>query len=633
MKLAIIRRATLLLGALILAACSGGAGTSSNPGPGATATCDPADASTHNECGTVLIGLTDADGDFLNYTVGVTGLTLETADGRVVDVMPRRTDVNFTDYVEITELLAAVVVPPATYVSGKISLDYTDAEVLVEAGGMAKEAVVTDLNDVEIAQTTLEIVLSNRDQLLVTKRRAHFLQLDFDLAASHEVDIVPTPARAASDAFIVAEVHPVDEKDIRVRGPLVEVSLDAMTYTIAVRPFNDRVTDFGRFTVNVTNDTEFEVNGEVLVGADGLAALQAAGRGTPTIALGTLTTADRTFTADLVLAGTSVPGHGGDAVVGNIIKRDGNFLTIRGATIIPRDTATDRPVHFHDDVVVEVGPDTKVFRDGHRRQTVLTIDDLSIGQRVTVRGVQPTPTTDAAAPQILFDATQGAVRMHVTHLSGVVNSVMPGQTDITLHAIDRRRASVFDFTGTGPSRDLDADPMNYEIHTGTIALTNMVAGRPIVARGFPTAFGMAPPDFTGRSFIDYSDVRSALGVGWGSEGTVAPFAVTDITGLVLDNTNPDIDQRHYIKQGPVLIDLTSLDSNTTIVPRETGRMLFSIKTRDSLRLYSDWGDFYADLVASLDGANKARAMYAHGLYDVDTNTFTAAKLGILLLEP
>ncbi len=633
MTIAITRRAALLLGTLILAACSGGASTSSNPDPGATAACDPADASTHNECGTVYIGLTDADGDFLNYTVSVTSLTLETANGRVVDVMPRSTSINFTDYVEVTELVAAVVVPPAVYVKGSINLDYTDAEVVVEADGVAKDAVVTDLDDVEITQTSLEIVLSNRDQLLVTKRRAHFLQLDFDLAASHTVDIAPTPARAASDAFIVAEVHPVDEKDIRVRGPLVEVSLDAMTYTVAVRPFHDRVADFGQFDVHVTNETEFEVNGEVLVGADGLAALQAAGRGTPTIAKGTLTTADRTFTADLVLAGTSVPGHDGDAVVGNIIKRDGNFLTIRGATIIPRDTATDRRVHFHDDVVVEVGPDTKVFRDGHRRRTELTIDDLSIGQRVTIRGEQPQATTDASAPQILFDATQGVVRMHVTHVSGVVNTVMPGQTDITLHAIDRRRADIFDFTGTGPSEDLDADPMNYEIHTGGIALTNMAAGKPIVAWGFPSAFGMAPPDFSGRSFIDYSDVRSALGVGWGSEGTAAPFVVTDITGLVLDNMNPDIDQRHYVKQGPVLIDLTSLDSNTTIVPRETGRMLFSIKTRDSLRLYSDWGDFYADLVDSLDGVTKARAMYAHGLYDVDTNTFTAAKLGILLLEP
>ena len=631
MNFAITRRATLFLSTLILAACSGG--NSSTPDPDAIAACDPADPATHNECGTVLIGLTDADGDFLNYTVSVTSLTLETANGRVVDVMPASTRVNFTDYVDVTELVAAVVVPPATYVKGSINLDYTDAEVVVEAGGAAKDAVVTDLDDVELTQTRLEIVLSNRDQLLVTRRRAHFLQLDFDLAASHTVDIVPTPARATSEPFIVAEVHPVDEKDIRARGPLVEVDGDAMTYTIAVRPFHDRSNDFGSFDVQVTNDTEFEVDGTVFVGADGLVALEAAGRGTPTVAIGTLTTADRNFTADLVLAGSSVPGHEGDAVVGNIIERTGNFLTIRGATVIPRDTASDQRVHFHDDVVVEVGPDTKVFRDGHRRRTELTIGDLSIGQRVTIRGEQSEATTDASAPQILFDATQGAVRMHVTHLSGVVNTILPGQADITLHAIDRRRVDVFDFTGTGPSPEFDADPMNYEIQTGGLALTNMSAGKPIVAWGYPTAWGMAPPDFTGRSFIDYSDVRSALGVGWGAEGTIAPFVVTDIAGLVLDNLNTDIDQRHYIKQGPVLIDLTSLDSNTTIVPRDSGRTLFSIKTRDSLRLYSNWSDFISDLQDSLDGATRARSMYAYGQFDADSNTFNAAKLGVLLLEP
>ena len=631
MNIANTGRAALLLAALILTACGGGSGSSSNPNPVQTASCDPNNPATFDECGTVLIGFTDADGDFLNYTVDVLSLTLETANGRTIEVMPRKTRVNFSDYVDLTELVSAAIVPPATYVSGTISLDYDDAEIYVEESGTSKKAVVT-LNGAVLGQAELKIMLSNRDQLNVTRRRSHLLQLDFDLAASHVVDTGPTPATAAAEQFIVAEVHPVDEKDIRVRGPLVEVNETEMSYTISVRPFHDRDGDFGRFIVNVTDETEFEVNGDMHVGSEGLRALNAAGAGTPTVAKGTLSVAERSFTADLILAGSSVPGHDMDAVVGNIIKRDGNFLTIRGATIIPRDAATDRRVHFHDDVVVQVGPDTKVFKDGHRASD-LSIDALSIGQRVTIRGNQPTPTTDALAPQILFDATQGAVRMHVTHLSGIVNMTVPGQTDITLHSIDRRRADVFDFSGTGPSADLDADPANYEIRTGNLTLSNFAAGKPIVAYGFPTAFGMAPPDFTGRSFIDYADVRSALGVGWGSEGTVSPFLSAGIDGLVLDNQNGDIDQRHYVKQGPVLIDLTSLDSNTTIVPRASDRMLFSIKSQDSLRLYSDWADFVDELNMSLNGATTARAMHAYGKYDVDSNTFTAYKLGIYLLEP
>jgi hypothetical protein len=613
--------------ALLLAACGGGSSTVDNPPPQGQS-CDPANAVTHSECGTVFISLTDANGDFLNYTVDVVQLTLETADGRIVDTLPRRTRINFTDYVNVSELLTAATVPPATYVSGTITLDYSDAEVFVEAGDLAKAAIVTDLDGNALAQTSLKIVLSNRDQLIVTRGRTSFLQLDFDLGASHVVDIVPTPATAASEQFIIAEVTPVDKKDIRVRGPLVEVNEDASNYVIAIRPFFDRVGDFGRMTVNTTSETEFEVNGSMFVGSDGLRALNAAGRRTPTVAAGTFNVAAREFTASIVLAGSSVPGHNRDAIVGNVIKRDGNFLTIRGATVISR----DRRPHFHDNVVVEVGPNTKVFKDGDRRSD-LSIDAISIGQRVTIRGTQPSPTTDALAPQILFDATNGAVRMHLTQLSGIVNTVIPGQTDITLYAIDRRRVQIFDFRGTGVTADDDADPDNYEIATGNLTLANFAQGKPISARGFPTPFGMAPPDFTGRTLIDYTNVRSVLGVGWGAAGTMAPYLSVGSDGLLLDNQNMDIDVRHHIKQDPVLIDLTALNSDTLIAPRETGRMLFYIRSQDSLRLYSDFDDFATDLANSLDGATTARSMHARGLYDADTNVFSAYKIGVYLLEP
>ncbi|MGI9237215.1 MAG: hypothetical protein ACR2QZ_07450 [Woeseiaceae bacterium] len=620
---------TMLLAAVILAACGGGAGTSINPDSGSAAACDPNDASTFAECGTVMVALTDANGDFLNYTVDVLSLTLETANGRIVDTLPRSTRINFSEYVDLTELVTVATIPPGTYVAGTISLDYSGAEIYVEAEGESKDTVVKDDHGNVIGQTELKIELSNRDRLIVTKGRPAFLQLDFDLAASHTVDIEPTPAEAVAEQFILAEVAPVDEKDIRVRGPLFAVNIDEMSYTVAIRPFHDRDGDFGRVKVFVSDDTEFEVNEVMFEGAEGLRALSEAGQGTPTVAKGTFNVAERKFTADIVLAGSSVPGIDRDAVIGNVIKRDGNFLTIRGATIVP----SDRRVHFHDDVVVEVGPDTKVFKDGDRVSD-LSIDAISIGQRVTIRGNQPTPTTDALAPQILFDATQGAVRMHVTHLSGIVNSVLPGESDITLHSIDRRRVQIFDFAGTGKSEMEDADPDNYSIATGNLTLADFAAGKPVVARGFPNAFGMAPPDFMGRTVIDYTDVRSALGVGWGVAGTAMPFSSIESEYLILKNQNEDIDQRHYIKQGPVLIDLTSLDSDTTIVPRETGRLAFYIKSSDSLRMYSDFADFADDLNNSLiiDG-DRARSMHARGKYDAAENVFTAYKIGVHLLEP
>ncbi len=607
--------------AWLLSACGGGGGSTEiveTP----VAACNPADPATADQCGTLFVGLTDADGDFLSYSVDVLSLQLEKADGTTVETLPNSTRIDFAQYVDLTEFVTAATVPPGTYVAGTITLDYTDAEILVEADGLAKAAVVIGEDEQPLTETTLRISLADRNQLLITRGRPALLTVDFDLAASHEVDITPMPATAKSEPFILAEIDPVDAKEIRLRGLFVEASEDAMTYTVALRPFHHRNGDFGRATVHITEDTEFEVNEEVWKGVEGLRALNAAGRGTLTAAQGTLNVAEREFTANVVLAGSSVPGFDKDAVRGNVIARDGDELTVRGGTVI----LSDERAFFRDDVKVIVGPETKVFKRGH--DALLGTDAISIGQKVTVRG---TVTVDDASG-ITIDATEGSVRMHITHLIGIVNELNPGQLDMTLHAIDRRRAAIFNFAGTGPSPDLDADPADYEVATGPLPLDAQAVGKPVVAYGFPTAFGMAPPDFEGRTLIDFSAVRSALGVGWGASGTSAPFVSMSSEQLVLDNFNADIDQRHYIKQGPVLIDLTQLDAETTIVPPPSGRTLYSIKTRDSLQLYANFDEFVAALIDGL-ASSTARAMYARGKYDTETNTFTAWKIGVLLLEP
>jgi len=176
---------TFFLTLAVLTACGGGKDSEDSAplAPVANTECDPGDPTTFAECGTVMLALTDADGDFLNYTVDVLSLTLETANGRIVETLPQTTRINFSDYVDLTELVAVAMIPPAVYVSGTISLDYVDAEVFVEADGAAKAAVVTDTDGNELTQTELRITLSNRDQLNIVKGRSALLQLDFDLDA------------------------------------------------------------------------------------------------------------------------------------------------------------------------------------------------------------------------------------------------------------------------------------------------------------------------------------------------------------------------------------------------------------------------------------------------------------------
>lgn len=619
---------------LAVTACSGGADTVTKDLPSA-AQCSPGDPSTFAECGTLYVGLTDADGDFLNYSVDVLSLTLQQANGAIVETMPNSTRVDFSDYVDLTELMSVANVPPGTYVAGTITLDYGDAEILVDDAGSAKSASIVDSDGTPLTQASLRIVLPDSDRLLIGRGRASFLTVDFDLEASHTVDVAPTPAVAVAEPFIVAEVDPLDSKDIRVRGRLLEVEQTEMWYAVAVRPFYDRIHDFGRMKVNVTDGTEFEVNDiSYKGGEDGLRALAAAGQGTITVAQGTLNLADREFTADIVLAGSSVPGHDRDAAKGTVIARSGNELVVRGATVILTDASTR--AFFRDDVTVTVGPDTIVYKTYATDRPLgiadrlLDISAISPGQLVTVRGT--VTVNDVSGLHI--DATEGAVLMHLTHLTGIVNSIMPGQVDVDLQSIGRVRASAVDFSCTGGCEPgTDADPDNYEVATGTLLMAADAAGRPVAAWGFPTAFGAAPPDFEGRTIVDYSDVRSVLGVGWGARGTLRPFTMMGGDGLLLNNRNPDIDQRHYIKQGPVLIDLTDLPSDTLIAPRETGIKLFSIATRDSLQLYARFDDFIGALTLALDGSTTARSMYARGHYDKDSNVFTAYKIGVYLLEP
>lgn len=623
--------AFVVIGAL-LTACGGGATTTPSPLPVA-GQCVPSDPSTSDECGTVIIGLTDADGDFLSYAVDVMSLELERRDGAVIDVLPNSTRIDFAQYVDLTEFLTVATVPPGDYVAGRIRLDYSAAEIFVEASGAAKEAVVVDADGTSLGQIELTIRLAERDHLAVFKGVPSLLTLDFDLEASHVVDSQPTPAIATAEPFIVAEIDPIDTKDIRVRGRLIEANVDDMYYTVAIRPFYDAAADFGRIRVNVTERTDFEVNEQAFVGAEGLRALNVAGQGTLTVAKGKLNVGDRRFTADYVLAGTSVPGVDKDAVKGNVIARSFNELLVRGGTVIL--TNSDR-AFFRDDVTVTVGPDTIVYKafDTDRPlgmpMRLLGIEAISVGQKVTILGT----VTANDASGVHIDATQGTVAMHITHLSGIVNTIMPGQTDIELHAIDRRRVEVFDFSGTGTSQDNDADPDNYEVATGNLPMLAADAtGQPVVVFGFPYEFGAAPPDFEGRTIVDYSDVRSSLGVGWGATGTTAPFAMMDGSGLLLDKSQFGDDQRHHVKQGPVLIDLSTLDSNTLIAPRETGRKLFVVKTTDSLQLYADFDDFLNALSMELNGVSAARSMFARGHYNADTNVFTAYKLFVYILEP
>ncbi len=59
----------------------------------------------------LAISLTDAEGDFTHYTVDVTALTLYRANGNIIETLPNRTTLDFTQYIDVSEFLTALSVP------------------------------------------------------------------------------------------------------------------------------------------------------------------------------------------------------------------------------------------------------------------------------------------------------------------------------------------------------------------------------------------------------------------------------------------------------------------------------------------------------------------------------------------
>jgi hypothetical protein len=566
------------------------------------------------------IGVMDADGDFESYSVDVVSLSLKKADGTTVETLPVKTRVDFAGLVDLKEFVTAATIPNGSYVEGTMRLDFTNADIVVDAGGVPTQAVAVDTNGTPLTTVDLDIRLDNRRQLTIVPGRPALLELDFDLLASNTVDLTKSPVQVTVKPFIVASVDVADSREARVRGPLVSVDTTAGDYRVDLRPFHHASARLGEVTVHTTSTTEFEIDGTTYTGTPGINALAALPAGSPTAAFGTLNVDQRRFTAERVHAGTSVPGAQFDVVEGNVIARSGDRLTVRGVTLVRR---TGSVTFVRTDTTLLVGANTKVTKDGERDNS-LTPAALSVGQRVHAFGTFTEPTASGNGPTL--DATSGRVRMHLTHVLGTVKSTQPGLLTLDVSAIDGHRPGTFNFAGTGAASATDADADNYEIATGSLSLDRLDTGSAARVFGFVTPFGTAPPDFTGRTVVDFREVQALLSLGWGLAGTSAPFLSIDSTGIVIDNDNTSIGARHFIAIGPSSIDIESLASGPRIVPDTTVMSTFAIAEGRRIEVFSAYADFTAKVAEKLAAGSKAVALHATGDFNAATGDFTARRV-------
>ncbi len=496
---------------------------------------------TPTTCGEVRIALTDADGDFLSYAVDLVSIRLERSNGDDVQVPLTRQRVDFAELADVSEFVLAEDIPNGAYERAIVRLDFSDAAVSVEVDGLPAEAEVVDANGDAVGIVEVEIVLDESNPLVVATATPALLQLDFDLEASHEVNLGTTPSTVTAAPFLVASLRPRDTREFRVRGPLVSVNESTDRYVVNLRPFDHRTAEHGEFAVLVSNDTTCEVDGEESTGADCLAALADLPENTLTVAHGVYNVAAQRFTAERVLAAGSVPGADFDTVTGVVAARDLDVLTLQGATVIRTDGSV---VYAGGGIEVTVGSDTDVTRDGGSALP-LNHDSISVGQRIQAFG-------DASSSDFnpTLDARGGRARLLETELTGFVVNAVTGELRLNLVSIEGRDPQFFDFDGTGTSLITQADPQDYQVDTGTIALGDFDDDEGAAAFGIVAPFGTAPPDFEAARVVDFEALPALLGIGWGFNGTEAPFLSMGSNGFVVDVTNVDLGERQFLADRP-----------------------------------------------------------------------------------
>jgi hypothetical protein len=601
--------------------------------------------------------LADDAGPFTSYLVTVDSVVLVGKLNGAVSAVAVPETVDFTKLQNLSELWATASLPVDTFTSAIITLDYTNAQISVMVNGAPVKATIVDPSGVTptTVAVTVSFDTSNELTLLPTFATSNALRLavGLDLAASNKVDLTTSPPTVTVKPFMSISTTASDNKLIRVRGPLINSSVNSDTYTVVVRPFFDEVNSLGTMTLFNDANTIYTLGGITYVGSSGLTQLSQTSAGS------TVTAAYATFEPTptpgagvsagifhpvYVVAGGTLEDFFTYGLEGDVIARSGNVLTVRGATLFAN---LAQVVQYENvDSQVTIGPATQVTADGVTSLGPLNFNSISVGQHITARGLYSL----SAAGVTLLDSTgssadTGSVRIQSTEVFGALISSASGSLALNLQAIENWPSSVYNFAGNGVSAAQDPTAANYLVNTGALTLPAAAAGDPLWIDGFTSPFGLAPPDFIAEAVNAEPTVPATLVVAWTGTGTAAPFATLTSSGLTIDLANAAFGSGS-LRIGADTIDIKTLSVNPTIVPAaavpaSNGLPLFSPvfsvgpgaiaeSATASILSFNGFAAYVTQLTTTFATPTPATQFVARGFYNASSNTFTASSIDVVL---
>jgi hypothetical protein len=604
------------------------------------------------------LSLTDDPGPFTSYLVTVDSVILVGRRNGSITAVAVPETVDFTKLTNLSELWATASVPVDTYTSAIITLDYTNAQISVMVNGVPVRANIVDPSGAVV--TTLAVTTSFDPSNLLTLQptfstsNALRMAVNFDLSASNKVDLTTSPPTVTVKPFMTLSTTAPDSKLIRVRGPLINSSVNAGTYSIVVRPFFDEVSSLGLLTLFNDANTIYTIGGITSVGAPGLTQLSRSSAGstdtaafttfqpTPTPAAGINS---GIFHTVFVVAGGTLEDFFTDGLEGDVIARSGNALTVRGATVFANLAQVIQYENLDSQVIV--GPATQVTADGITTLGTLDFNSISVGQHITARGLFSQTTAGVTT----LDSTgststdTGSVRIQSTELTGSLISSGAGSLLLNLAAINNWPSSVFNFAGNGVTAAQDSSAASYRVNTGALALPVAAAGDLLLIDGFTSRFGTAPPDFLAQDVRAESTAPASLVVTWTGTGTATPFSTLTPTNMTIDLANAAFGSGQ-LRIGGESIDIKTLSASPSIVPAvaapaANGLPLFApvfavgpgavaASTTALIESFNGFAAFVTQLNTTFATPTPATQFVARGFYNPAANTFTASSIDVVL---
>lgn len=181
----------------------------------------------------VTVTATPSSDNFLAYRVGLAAVQLQTSDGKsTLKVLPAEMTVDFTQLLDLSEVLGAPAASKATYTSAVITLDYSAAQIIYDDGSLDGLALTPQgANGQPAGQISVTVNLDPSDPFRIAAKQAAHLALNFNLAASNVVNV--SAQTVTITPLFVASAMPIDTKAVRLRGPLGTVSSTSTFSTAA----------------------------------------------------------------------------------------------------------------------------------------------------------------------------------------------------------------------------------------------------------------------------------------------------------------------------------------------------------------------------------------------------------------